>query len=99
MPRLGAVRLAERSLGKRHVDVALGQVRQRTALGGGEADAVDADLDLGDLRYTVRSAKLGFRSLHPARGVLDVREAFADAGAKQLHAGPVPVDSMTGVPS
>ena len=54
---------------------------------GGEGDAVEADLDLGDLGDAVGGAELGFRRLHPARGILDVREALADAGAEQLHAG------------
>ncbi len=51
---------------------------------GRERDAVDADLNLGDL-VTPWLRKLGFRGFHPARCVRDVREALADAGAEQLH--------------
>ena len=54
---------------------------------GGEGDAVEADLDFGDVLDAVGGALRGFLGLHPARGVLDVGEALADAGAEQFEAG------------
>ena len=66
LPGLGPVQLAERRLGNREVDVALGDVGKRALLGGRQRDAVEADLDFGDRSDAVRGAQLGFGCLHAA---------------------------------
>ena len=75
------------------------QAGHRVALGGGEGDPVEPDLDLGDLGDAVGGA-------HLASDAFIRREAFSISGKRSptpaqnsFMPAPVPVDLMIGVPS
>src|SRR5690606_33246138 len=68
------------------VEILQPQVEVAAGAGGGDDDAVIADLDLDDVGDAVLLAEVELRGLHRPRGVGDVRRAAADALAEFLDA-------------